>query len=1213
LKRNLVLSFLLLFCFAFGQGVRGQSTLLQGSRNGNSDSHLNSIVTNGMNCNPGASCRPVISNLNTQSPNRFKNPPPPTVQNGNSALGVSYNNTACGLNYVQASVLIEQRSVPYSFNANGSGLPSQVTITGLPACFVVDKAFLWFTASYYSALPPASPGVNITNPSSVMNAYSASLIGQDGPKCWQVTGEQGSAVWRTDVSSNISGNGVYSFNITGFTNGGNEIDGATLMIIYRDPSVGYQGTLVIYDGCWTCGSNNSYFNNTFLASQTMTGFTACGPSTYANAFLVGSDFQSNVNGGVHTDSLNGTVNTNFLNIFYNFDVANGTVANGQSSATCSVYDPGDCYCISLTGIYFQTTGCVTCTNPTALNVTTATTPATCGACNGLAGANVTSGGVAPYSYVWSNGQTTQLATGLCAGPVYVTITDAGCDRLVDTVNITVSGGVTANIVASVNATCAGVCNASATVSASGGVPPYTYLWSSVNQTSQAASGLCAGNYTVTLTDANQCSSTVTVTITSPLVLSATTANTNVLCNGGNNASAVTTATGGTAPFNYLWSNGQATSTTSSLTAGTYTVTITDANNCTSTASVTITEPQVLTSVAVNTNVLCNGGNTGTAAVSASGGTAPVTYLWSNGQQTQIATPLTAGTYTVTITDANNCTTTSSITVTEPTLLTSTLLNTNVLCNGGNSGSAAINASGGTSPVTYLWSNGQQTQVATPLSAGIYTVTITDANNCTTTNSVTITEPMVLTSTASNTNVLCNGGNTGNATVSTTGGTAPISYLWNNGQTSAIASSLIAGTYIVLITDANNCTTTSSVTVTQPTALSVTPSNTNNVCHGGNTANANVTVAGGTSGYTYNWSNGVATSSVSNLMAGHYTVTVADANGCTITAVAIITEPAAVVANIQASQNVLCNGQCNGSSTASVSGGSGPYNYLWSNGQVTAGISAVCAGNYTVTVTDANNCPAVTSVIINEPPILLSSIPAVNPICDGETTNASVVAIGGAPMYSYAWSNGQHSNTITIGAGMPTFYTVTVTDANGCIDTASVTIVVNPTPFVDAGRDTTILAGTSIMLSATGSTGLYSWSPTTALSSPNSSTPIANPEKTITYIVYVTDIDGCRNQDTITIYVEDYLTLYIPSAFTPGDSKNNIFYAYGIGISDFEFYIFDRWGTLVFESKDPGVGWDGTFKGQVVPQDVYVYLAKAKSVTGKSITKTGSITMIGGKQ
>jgi len=579
-----------------------------------------------------------------------------------------------------------------------------------------------------------------------------------------------------------------------------------------------------------------------------------------------------------------------------------------------------------------------------------------GGTDGAATVNISSGGAAPFTYLWSNSATTASLSGVAAGTYFVTITDANGCTATSSITITEPTALVATSVVDSNITCNAGTNGSATASATGGTAPYNYLWSNAATTASIV-GVAAGTYSVTITDANGCIDTSSVTITEPTVLvAASVVDSNVSCNGGSEGNATASVTGGTAPYTYLWSNAATTASLVNVTAGTYNVTITDANGCTDTSSVTITEPTALVAAsAVDINVTCNGGNDGAATASATGGTAPYTYLWSNAATTASIVGVTAETYNVTITDANGCTDTSSVTITEPTaLIASGVVDASVTCNGGNDGAATASATGGTAPYTYLWSNAATTASIVNVTAGTYNVTITDANGCTDTSSVIITEPAVLAASGMTTNLSCNGGNDGTIDISVSGGTAPYTYLWNNTATTEDLTGLTAGTYSVTVTDANGCTATESITLTEPTLLSALATATNVSCNGGNDGTVDLSVTGGTAPYTYAWDNTATTEDMIGLTAGTYNVTVTDANGCTATASATITESTLLVTNGTIT-DVSCLGSADGSIDVTVTGGTTPYTYAWDNTATTEDLSGLTAGTYTVTITDANGC------------------------------------------------------------------------------------------------------------------------------------------------------------------------------------------------------------------------------------------------------------------
>ncbi|NNM16317.1 MAG: adhesin, partial [Bacteroidia bacterium] len=252
---------------------------------------------------------------------------------------------------------------------------------------------------------------------------------------------------------------------------------------------------------------------------------------------------------------------------------------------------------------------------------------------------------------------------------------------------------------------------------------------------------------------------------------------NISCNGANDGSITLTVNGGTSPFTFMWSTGATTQNVTSLVAGTYTVTVIDATNDTLKGTSVLIEATSVTVNCVNdSNVTCNGLADGGATATATGGIAPYTYLWSNGTSTGSATNLVANTYTVTATDANGCTSTCDVVITEPGILTASCSKNDISCNGLTDGETTVTPAGGTGPFSYLWSNAQTNSTATGLSAATYTVTVTDSEGCTASCDVAITEPLILTAACVvDTNVNCNGGADGEATVTAGGGTGPYSY------------------------------------------------------------------------------------------------------------------------------------------------------------------------------------------------------------------------------------------------------------------------------------------------------------------------------------------------------------------------------------------------------------------------------------------------------
>lgn len=633
----------------------------------------------------------------------------------------------------------------------------------------------------------------------------------------------------------------------------------------------------------------------------------------------------------------------------------------------------------------------------------------------------------------------------------------------------------------VNASC--TCTGSATVTATGGFngcgSGYTYSWAPSGGNAATASNLCAGTYTVTVSGINGCSEFITVTITSAPPFTVSQTQSNVTCNGASDGSATVTPTGGTAPFTYAWPSGGTNATETGLAAGTYVVTITDATLCTQTVTVTITQPPPVTATQSQVNVTCNGACDGSASVVAAGGTGTYTYTWlPSGGANATATGLCAGTYTCVINSPVGCANAQVLTITQPPAITATQSQTNATCNGGCNGSATVNAAGGTPGYTYAWlPSGGTSATASSLCAGTYSCTITDANACTHTAIFTITEPAAITATQSQTNATCNGACNGSATVNASGGTPGYTYLWQpSGGTNATASSLCAGTYSCIITDANACTHTEIFTITAPIAITLSTATTSATCNNAN-GSASVIASGGTPGYTYAWSpSGGNSATATGLAANTYTITVTDLNGCTSSAIAIVPNTGAPTATISAT-NVTCFGGANGSATVNATGGSPGYTYAWAPaGGTNATTTGISAGNYTVTITDAVGCITSATVAVSQPSAVTGIVSSTPDTCNLQTGTATVIAGGGTGPYTYLWMPTSQSTATATNLSSGN-YTVTVTDVQGCSSSSIATVGTAsfppPVAQITASGPTTFCAGDSVQLVASGGS-TYLW-------------------------------------------------------------------------------------------------------------------------------------------
>jgi gliding motility-associated-like protein len=863
------------------------------------------------------------------------------------------------------------------------------------------------------------------------------------------------------------------------------------------------------------------------------------PSTAVTSTISGTDLLCNGDGsGTATVvGLDGTPGANPNQYTYSW----GANANNQTTATATGLQAGT-YNVTVTdGNGCTTTNSILINEPTALGGMTTGLPASCfGATDGAASILPT-GGTSPYTYQWSPAiSVDSFITNVAAGWHFVTVTDDNNCTYIDSFEVLQPTAITTTT--TVDSTlCNNDATGMATVTATGGTGAYTYLWSpSANsQTTATATALAAGTHSVTVTDANACTSIATVQVLEPLALATTTSVIDAQCFGAATGSATVAGTGGTLNYAYLWDANAANATTATaanLTAGTYYVTLTDANGCTTVDSAMVGQPANGVSTTISgTDLFCNGDNSGTATVVPTGGTgAGYTFLWddANAQTIATATGLAAGTYTVIVNDGNGCNVSNSVTINEPTVLSGTTSGTPASCFGVADGTAMIIATGGTTPYSYQWSAPSFSidSAVTGLAAGLHIVTVTDANNCTYIDSFEVLEPIGITTVMSTTPVLCNGGSTGTAAVNATGGNGGFTYAWSpSGGTTSNATGLAAGWHYVTVTDLNGCFTIDSIEVIEPTGLTLTTTQIDVDCFGQSTGSATVNPNGGTAGYTYLW-NAAAGNQVSqtatNLPAGIYNVTVTDANGCTKTISVTINQPATGV-EITGITNteVNCFGGSDGTATVQVIGGAGNYTYNWTptgqTGQTATGLSV---GTYTVITTDMNGCFAIDSVIIDQPAAITTIFTNVtgSSCYQGNDGTATIAASGGVPNgtngYTYVWSTipQQQGATATNLTGGQT-YSVIITDANGCTTNNQVTIP-QPDPVTLTTTQTNVSCfgftdATATVIPAGGTPGFtYQWDANAGNQTNATATglPFGN------YAVTVTDFFGCSAVIGVTI-------------------------------------------------------------------------------------------------
>ena len=489
----------------------------------------------------------------------------------------------------------------------------------------------------------------------------------------------------------------------------------------------------------------------------------------------------------------------------------------------------------------------------------------------------TNSGTPPYHYAWSHGDTTATVSGLSSATYYVSITTGNNCHKTDTIVVTQPTAVNVSVTP-VNASCS-LLNGSLTAHPAGGTGAFTYHWNTGDSTAAVLS-LGNGNYSLTVHDANNCSVTTAASVAGSTAVSETHSASPASCFGLSDGTASVNITSGTLPYSYAWNRGDTTALITGLSSATYYVTITNAGNCHKLDTVFVDQPTAINISVTPTNAACGQAN-GMAVANANGGTAGYLYDWGSNGTGDTISSLLAGTYHVTVTDANLCTASALTNISSSGSFTETHTSSPVLCAGDANGSAMLNITGGTAPITIHWNTGDSTTSLGNLAASTYQVTITDGNNCQKIDTVVVNQPVQLTASTSATADSCFGDFTGTATVTQLGGTTPYSNIhWSTGGNTNTITGLASSSYTVTITDANNCSASASASVTEPAQLAIAttiidPS-------GGNNGSAQVShVTGGSTPYTYKWNTGDSTAGIYNLPAGIYTVTTTDANGCSV--------------------------------------------------------------------------------------------------------------------------------------------------------------------------------------------------------------------------------------------------------------------------------------------------------------------------------------------
>ncbi len=984
-------------------------------------------------------------------------------------INFTQNNATCGLSNGSITASAGGGTPPYTFLwAGGQTTPTlnnvpaglyQVTVTGSNGCTATDAVFL-----ENEDIPISVDGDVTDKTSCIANNGAIQLF--FSPNNVTFTWSNGA----TQPNLNNLAAGTYTVTVSA---GGTCTETAEFTVndATEPPSIfeeitpatcGFSNGIIslqVFDGIppysyqWAPPAGNTPNRTNLPAGNYGVTVTTSVGCTAVGFFTVPAETINIEISGTVSDNVSCTTPNGFVDIDL-FPTAPYTYLWSNGRTTQDIFDvPAGTYTVTVTlgvGCSAEATFEVL-NNTTPPNLSTSTTPATCGQSNGSASVNA-SGGSSPYTFLWSGGGNTATISNRAPGIYTVTVTDFwGCSATASatiantTIAVNISGTVTPN-------TSCTTPNGAVNITASPNVP-YTYSWSN-GPTTQNIANVPAATYTVTVSAGVGCSATASFAVPN------NTANptpdlavTPSIC-GLSNGAISTTVTAGMGPYQFLWSNNATTQNLTNILAGIYTVTVTDANGCTAVGTATVPNNASTFSLSGTVTPLtsCTANNGAIDLTVTPPGA--YTYEWSNGQTTQDISGLPAGTYTVSVTEQGDCT--ASTTFVVPNNQTFATLNQTVtpeLCNLGN-GAINLTVSGGASPFSFQWNSGQTTEDLAGITAGNYAVTVTGTNGCSTTASIGVPADIVTFSISGtpspNTSCVAFNGAvnlTLNPPVPPQG--PGYSFVWSNSATTQNISNLLPGLYTVTVSAGGSCTNTASFNVAN-TALppNVAESVGAALC-GQSSGFINLTISGGASPHTFNWSNNATSKDLVGLTSGTYTVTVTGANGCTVVRTYTVQENT-VTPTISATPtpNTSCLAP-NGAINLSVLPTNLAYTYQWSSGQTTPNLSNLAPGDYTVTVNGGGACTNTAVVTVgNNTPAPTSSADITPALCGQSSGRIDLTATGGASPYTFRWSNNATVEDLT--GVLSGTYTVTITGANGCSSTASFVVPENTvTPDVSA--------------------------------------------------------------------------------------------------------------------------------------------------------------------
>lgn len=774
-------------------------------------------------------------------------------------------------------------------------------------------------------------------------------------------------------------------------------------------------------------------------------------------------------------------------------------------------------------------------------------------------------------------------------------------------------------------------NTGLTSSVAGGVPGYSYLWSSGQATPNI--GLVPpGTYTLVVTDANGCTQSDTglaaINIV-PIQLLQPAIN-NIDCFGETDGSiSLNISPDAVQPVTYSWAGGQSSTVLNNLPVGSYSVTATDFNGCSTSDTYQVTGPAAALSANIFvTNITCNGLVNGAAAATVTGGTTPYAYQWSNGSNVGSAANLPQGPISLTVTDFNACSVVVSGTVTEPSAINTSASIVLQPCTSPTSADITITASGGSGSYTFNLPGfaPNATGLFNDAPTSLYNYTVTDGNNCSVQGTVAVPSIPDDVFNVTATPTTCPGTSDGSISVTALiSANGPYQFSFEGGAFSPTSNfnNLDIGTYLVVAQNANGCFDTLSVDVQGPvnplTALLVKEDIS---CAGLTDGSASISASGGTPVYTYAWSNGSTATTISGLSAGNIAVTVTDANGCSVSASAGIVDPSPVTGSFTTVNN-FCAAQPYADATITASGGTGALTYSvngFASNSTGVFTNLPAGGNYNFAVTDNNGCSYTGTISV---PVYTPDVFTVNqsPVTCFGFNNGAFEVIPAIPQngpYQYVFNGGApQASGLYVNVGVGT-YQVQVTNNFGCTQTVNAEVT-GPAPIsIDVEPDTIVIGAGAPVNFNTNAQGfispVYNWTPVTGLSCTDCASPTGTFNQSTNLLVTVSEAGAPECNVTGNVVVVVYSDIVLPNAFTPNnDGLNEDFSPIVVGNTKINaLRIYNRWGELVHEGTN---GWDGRYKGQQQPAGTYNYFIDAempdKDNPGsmKAVIKQGQVTII----